>query len=151
VKKPKAPQADSPFWKIWKLRTGAHVAAYKLTRGRLGGKSSGAPALLLEHVGRKSGQHRTNPLICRPDGESLIVIASKGGIEKHPAWYLNLMANPETYVWWQGRKRHVRAREAAGAERDRLWARMVEVYPAYAAYQRRIERQIPVVVLERAG
>lgn len=148
---PEAPQAGSPFWKLWNVGTRAHVAAYKLTRGRLGGKSQGAPVALLEHVGRKSGRHRTSPLICRADGENLILIASKGGIDKHPAWYLNLMANPETDVLWEGRKRHVKAREAAGAERDELWGKMVEIYRPYEGYQRRTERQIPVLVLEPAG
>jgi deazaflavin-dependent oxidoreductase (nitroreductase family) len=79
------------------------------------------------------------------------VIASKGGIEKHPAWYHNLRANPETMVNWRGEKRRVRAHEAEGAERERLWAKMVEVYRPYASYQRRTERRIPVVVLEPAG
>jgi deazaflavin-dependent oxidoreductase (nitroreductase family) len=77
-----------------------------------------------------------------------VVVASKGGIDRHPAWYLNLMANPETTAWWRGRKRRVRAREAEGSERERLWERMVEVYRPYSSYQRRTDRQIPVIVLE---
>jgi deazaflavin-dependent oxidoreductase (nitroreductase family) len=146
-----APQADSPFWRLWNLGTKGHVALYRLSRGRLGGKSMGAPVLLLDNVGRKSGKRRTTPLICTEDRENLIVIASKGGIEKHPAWYHNLRANPETMVNWRGEKRRVRAHEAEGAERERLWAKMVEVYRPYASYQRRTERRIPVVVLEPAG
>jgi deazaflavin-dependent oxidoreductase (nitroreductase family) len=146
-----APQADSPFWRFWNLGTRGHAALYRLSRGRLGGKSMGAPVLLLDNVGRKSGKRRTTPLICTEDGENLVVIASKGGIEKHPAWYHNLRANPETIVNWRGEKRRVRAHEAEGAERERLWAKMVEVYRPYASYQRRTERRIPVVVLEPAG
>src|SRR5262245_36030696 len=105
VKLPDAPQADSPFWKIWNVGTRAHVAAYKLTRGRIGGRSQGAPAVLVEHVGRKSGKHRTTPLITTEDGDNIVLIASKGGVEKHPAWFLNLMDRPETYAWWKGERR----------------------------------------------
>lgn len=145
-----APQADSVFWKLWEVGTSGHVALYKLTRGRLGGRSNGLPVALLEHVGRRSGKHRTSPLLCLPDGDNLIVVASKGGIDKHPAWYLNLTDSPETDVWWQGRKRHVRARVAEGKERERLWKLMADGYPGYEDYQARTERQIPVVVLEPA-
>jgi deazaflavin-dependent oxidoreductase (nitroreductase family) len=148
LKLPDAPQANSPFWKLWNIGTKGHTAAYKLSRGRIGGSSMGAPVALLEHVGRRSGQHRTTPLICKPDGDNLVVIASKGGVEKHPAWYLNLMESPETHVWWKGSKRPVRARVATGEERARLWEMMVDAYKPYAGYQRRTEREIPVVVLE---
>ncbi|MFN2612959.1 MAG: nitroreductase family deazaflavin-dependent oxidoreductase [Solirubrobacterales bacterium] len=148
---PDAPQSDSPFWKFWNVGTRLHTAAYKLSHGRIGGTSAGAPVALVEHVGRRSGKHRTSPLICQPDGENLVVIASKGGVEKHPAWYHNLMADPETDAWWEGRKRRVRARVAEGEERERLWEKMVAVYGPYKHYQRRTERQIPVVVLEPAG
>ncbi len=130
------------------MGTRGHVLAYKLSRGRIGKKSMGAPVALVEHVGRKSGKKRTHPLIATADGDNIVVIASKGGVEKHPAWYLNLMANPETNAWWEGKKRRVRAREAEGEERERLWAQMVEAYRPYKSYQRRTERRIPVVVLE---
>jgi len=145
---PEAPQADSPFWRFWEVGTSAHAALYRLTGGRIGGRYQGAQVVLVDSVGRKSGKRRTHPLICTEDGGDLVVVASKGGIDKHPAWYLNLMANPETEVNWRGGKRRVRAREAGGAERERLWAKMTEVYPTYEDYQRRTDRQIPVVVLE---
>jgi deazaflavin-dependent oxidoreductase (nitroreductase family) len=148
AKGPEAPQADSPFWRFWEVGTSAHAALYRLTRGRIGGRYQGAAVVLVDSVGRKSGKRRTHPLICTEDGASLVVVASKGGIDKHPAWYLNLMANPETTVNWRGEKRRVRAREAEGAERERLWSKMVEAYPTYEDYQRRTERRIPVVVLE---
>jgi deazaflavin-dependent oxidoreductase (nitroreductase family) len=148
VKLPPAPQAGSPFWRVWEMGTSLHVAAYKLSHGRIGGHSMGAPVALIESVGRKSGKHRTHPLICQQDGDKLVLVASKGGIDKHPAWYLNLKANPETNVWWKGQKRHVTARDATDAERERLWPMMVEVYKPYEGYQRRTERKIPVVVLE---
>ena len=150
MKLPEAPQASSPFWWLWERMTDTHVGLYKLSGGRLGGRYKGAPVALVESVGRKSGTKRTHPLICSDDGDDLVVVASKGGIDKHPAWYLNLKANPETNAWWRGRKRRVRAREASGAERERLWKKMVEVYAPYEAYQRRTDRQIPVLVLEPA-
>ena len=145
---PDAPQADSPFWRFWEVGTSVHATIYKLTRGRIGGRSQGAPVALVESVGRKSGKRRTHPLICSPDGENLVIVASKGGIDKHPAWYLNLIAHPETTAYWRGEKRKVVAREAEGTERDRLWSKMVDVYPPYESYQRRTERRIPVLVLE---
>jgi deazaflavin-dependent oxidoreductase (nitroreductase family) len=146
-----APQADSPFWKFWNVGTGFHTAAYKLTRGRVGGRAMGAPVALVENVGRRSGKKRTAPLICTEDGDNLVVIASKGGVDAHPGWYLNLMENPATDVYWKGRKRSVVARVAKGRERKRLWEQMVEAYRPYTSYQRRTQREIPVVVLEPAG
>jgi len=150
MKLPEAPQAHSPFWWLWERFTDFHTVAYKASHGRIGGRYSGAPIALVESVGRKSGKHRTHPLICVADGDNLVVVASKGGIDRHPAWYLNLMANPETNAWWKGKKRRVRAREATDEERERLWPMMVEAYPDYESYQRRTDRQIPVVVLEPA-
>lgn len=128
-----------------------HSAAYKLSKGKLGGKAYGAPVVLVDSVGRKSGKRRTHPLICDEQGENIVIVASKGGVDKHPAWYLNLMANPETEINWRGEQRRVRAREAEGEERRRLWERMVEVYRGYAHYQSRTDRRIPVIVLEPAS
>jgi F420H(2)-dependent quinone reductase len=150
LKTPPAPQAHSPFWWFWERFTDVHTVTYKLTGGRIGGSYSGAPIALVESVGRKSGKHRTHPLICQADGDNLVVVASKGGVEKHPAWYLNLKARPETTAWWKGGKRRVRARDATDSERERLWPMMVAVYRPYESYQRRTERQIPVVILEPA-
>ena len=145
---PDAPQADSPFWRFWEIGTSGHATVYKLTKGKIGGKFQGAPVALVDSVGRKSGKRRTHPLLATEDGENIVIVASKGGIEKHPAWYHNLMANPDTTVNWYGDVREVRAREASGKERERLWRQMTQVYPTYDSYQRRTERQIPVVVLE---
>jgi F420H(2)-dependent quinone reductase len=151
AKLPEAPQADSAFWKFWEVGTSGHAALYRLTKGRIGGKYQGAPVALVDSVGRKSGKRRTHPLVCTEDGENLVIIASKGGVNRHPAWYHNLMANPETKANWYGDVRQVRAREAEGAERQRLWAQMVEANPTYEAYQRRTDRRIPVIVLEPSG
>jgi deazaflavin-dependent oxidoreductase (nitroreductase family) len=150
VKTPPAPQAHSRFWWFWERFTDLHTLAYKASHGRLGGTAYGVPVVLLESVGRKSGKRRTHPLLCGEDGDNLVVIASKGGVDRHPAWYLNMKANPETNAWWKGEERRVRAREASGAERERLWAMMAGLYPDYEDYQRRTDRQIPVVVLEPA-
>jgi deazaflavin-dependent oxidoreductase (nitroreductase family) len=151
VKLPDAPQANSPLWWLWERFTDFHTAAYKVSHGRIGGKAYGVPIVLVESIGRKSGKRRTHPLLCQEVDGKLVVIASKGGVNKHPAWYLNLMANPETTAWWKGEKRRVRARETSGEERERCWRVMVEGYPTYEHYQSRTERQIPVIVLESAG
>jgi deazaflavin-dependent oxidoreductase (nitroreductase family) len=145
---PDAPQARSPFWWLWERFTDAHTAAYKASRGRVGGTYGKAPVALVESVGGKSGKRRTHPLLATRDGENIVVVASKSGVDKHPAWYHNLMANPETTVNWYGDVRRMRAREAEGAERERLWNQMTRVYPTYESYQRRTERRIPVIVLE---
>jgi F420H(2)-dependent quinone reductase len=144
-----APQADSAFWKFWEVGTSGHAALYRLTKGRIGGRYQGAPVALVDSVGRKSGKRRTHPLVCTEDGENLVIVASKGGVNRHPAWYHNLMANPETKANWYGDVRQVRAREVEGAERERLWAQMVETYPTYEAYQRRTDRRLPVILLEQ--
>jgi len=146
-----APQANSPFWWIWERATSVHSAAYKLSKGRVGGKAYGVPVVLVDSVGRKSGKRRTHPLLCDEQGENIVIVASKGGVDKHPAWYHNLKADPETRINWRGENRRVRARETEGAERQRLWDRMAEVYPTYNQYQSRTERQIPVIVLEPAA
>ncbi len=150
-----APQADSRAWWFWERFTSLHATAYRLSRGRVGGTyapfSEDAPVALVESVGRKSGKRRIHPLVCGRDGDSFVIVASKGGIDRHPAWYLNLIAHPETTVNWRGEKHRVRAREAERAERERLWEKMVELNPTYASYQRRTERRIPVMVLEPLG
>ena len=105
--------------------------------------------LLLDHVGAKSGTRRTCPLLYLEDGVNVIIIASKGGFPKHPAWYHNLMANPDTAVQIGGETRQVHARLAEPAERERLWPEAVRVWPGYADYQARSKgREIPMVVLE---
>ncbi|HXF81602.1 MAG TPA: nitroreductase family deazaflavin-dependent oxidoreductase [bacterium] len=109
------------------------------------------PVLLLTTRGRRSGQPRTNVLTYLPDGGALVVIASNGGAPRHPHWFLNLRAHPEAQVEIGGRRRSVRAREAEGPERDRLWALVVQRYGGYAVYQRRTRRRIPVVVLTAAA
>lgn len=131
--------------------TAAHVAAYRRTGGRIGGKLKGAPVLLLDHVGRKSGTQRTTPLLYLADGADLVVIASAGGREATPAWWVNLRAAPETTVQVGSERRRVRARVAGGEERERLWSRAADMFPDYDVYRQRTAREIPVIVLSPAG
>lgn len=147
---PKAPQAESATWWFWERFTDLHVAAYRLSGGRLG-KNVAGPILLLDHVGAKSAKRRTSPLIYVTDDDgNWVIIASKGGVDKHPAWWHNLKAHPVTTAQVGRERRPVRAREAEGEERERLWKRAVEVYKPYESYQRRTKRRIPVIVLEPA-
>jgi len=148
---PKAPSATSPFWFLHRGLARVNRAVFRATRGRVGATFRGAPVLLLDHVGRRSGQARTSPLIYLDDAPNLVVVASKGGSDQHPAWFHNLMARDRTEVELPGGvRRRVRPRVAEGPERDALWPRLVEVYRPYAAYQGYTERRIPVIVLEPA-
>lgn len=105
--------------------------------------------LLLDHVGAKTGTHRTSPLQYVDDGENVVVIASKGGFHKHPAWFHNLKAHPDTTVQIGSERRPVHARVVTDPdERERLWAKAVAIYRPYEDYKARAEREIPLVVLE---
>jgi len=106
-----------------------------------------SPILLLNTVGRKSGKKRATPLLYVVDGEDFVIIASKGGTPSHPAWYLNLKANPDTTVELGDRKLRVSAEEVDGEEKARLWRKMAEMYPTYDDYQKKTTREIPLLVL----
>jgi deazaflavin-dependent oxidoreductase (nitroreductase family) len=139
-------------WPVLRRAVGAHTRLYQVTRGAIGHHVPGLPPfLLLHHVGAKSGVRRTTPLLYLRDGENLVVIASKGGNPRHPAWFHNLRANPRTTVQVGAEQRPVQARVATAEERARLWPRAVEAYRDYARYQERTDREIPVVVLEPIG
>jgi deazaflavin-dependent oxidoreductase (nitroreductase family) len=134
-----------------------HLARYLATDGAdgylwdatLGGGKGKVPTLLLTTTGRKSGRVLTLPLIFGVSGVDYVVVASKGGAPTHPAWYLNLEANPNVWVQVKAEKFAARARAAQGTEREGLWHKMVELYGPYADYQTKTDRQIPVVVLQR--
>jgi F420H(2)-dependent quinone reductase len=132
--------------------TPAHVALYRLSGGRIGGHFPGLPGvpiLLLDHTGAKTGARRTSPVMCQREEDGFVIAASKAGQPTNPAWFHNLRANPETTVQIGRERRDVRARVATGAERERLWAKLVTAYPGYDIYQEQAgRRQIPVVVLE---
>jgi F420H(2)-dependent quinone reductase len=130
-----------------KLGSSVHAGVYRATGGKLFGRMGQSPILLLNTVGRKSGKKRATPLLYVVDGEDFVIIASKGGAPTHPAWYLNLMANPDATVEVEDRKVRVRAEEVDGEEKARLWQKMAELYPTYDDYQKKTKRQIPLLVL----
>ena len=128
-----------------------HVRAYQETDGREGYRwRNGSEILLLTTVGRKSGEERTMPLIFREVDGDYVIVASRGGSPQHPGWYLNLRAADEVGVQIKGDRFKARHRVAEGSERERLWKLMTDVWPDYDTYQARTDRQIPIVVLERA-
>ena len=137
-------------WPVLRRLMSGHTAVYKLSGGLIGHRFPGAPPmLLLDHVGAKSGTKRTAPLAYVSDGDDVVLVASKGGYPKNPAWFYNLKAHPETTVQIGSEKRPVRARVATAAEHERLWPLAVKTYSGYADYQKRTERKIPLVILER--
>lgn len=124
-----------------------HVRRYRETDGEVGYLWNGAPTLLLTTTGRCTGELRTTPLIFGRDGDDYLVVASVGGSPRHPAWYLNLQANPRASVQVRADHFEVDARTATPQEKPRLWAIMQAIWPNYDVYQSRTERDIPVVVL----
>lgn len=137
------------MWPLLNRLMSAHTTVYRATRGRIGHTFPGVgPMLLLDHVGAKSGTKRTTPLLYVAASDDVAIVASKGGHPKHPAWFHNLRANPDTTIQIGSRRRAVHARVATPQERPRLWAMAVEAYGGYRGYQERTEREIPIVVLE---
>jgi deazaflavin-dependent oxidoreductase (nitroreductase family) len=127
----------------------SHIKTYVATDGAEGHEfRNGAPILLLTVLGRTSGIWRRTALIYGRSGDSYVVVASKGGDPKHPAWYSNLVAHPEVHVQVKGEKFTARARTASGEERGRLWEVMTGIWPDYNDYQTKTSREIPVVVLD---
>lgn len=126
-------------WNVW---------AYQRTNGRWGGKFpvTGAPVVLVTMRGRKTGKARTIPLIYIPHGEDVILGASQGGMDQHPVWYRNLLANPEVEVNAYGVRRHMIARQASAEEKAAVWPVMRAVYPPFDEYQARTDRDIPVMI-----
>jgi deazaflavin-dependent oxidoreductase (nitroreductase family) len=136
-------------WPVLRRLMGIHTQVYRLTGGVIGHRFPGTPPmLLLDHVGAKSGIKRTIPLVYVSDGKDVVLVASKGGHPKNPAWYHNLRANPDTQVQIGSERRLVRARVAGAEERKRLWPKAVATYSGYRGYQERTDREIPLVILE---
>ena len=138
---------------MFKVMNGVHRALRTVTLGRFGNSFMDMPVLELTTTGRKSGQPRsvmlTSPLV---EGDRMVIIASRGGDDRHPTWFLNLRDHPEVQVAVQGGpKRPMRARIAEGEERQSLWQRVTDAHDNYAGYQRKTSREIPVVVLEPVG
>ena len=126
-----------------------HVDRYRETEGAEGYDWRGTTILLLDTVGRKSGKSYTHPLIYRDYGDDYLIVASKGGAPEPPDWFRNLEANPEVGVQIKGETFRARARVATPQEKPAMWQHMLEVWPDYANYQTKTDRQIPIVVLER--
>ncbi|HJU51025.1 MAG TPA: nitroreductase family deazaflavin-dependent oxidoreductase [Acidimicrobiia bacterium] len=127
----------------------AHTILYRATGGRFGRRARGMEYLLLTTTGRRSGKRHTVPLLYLREDPSLAVIASFGGKPRHPDWYWNLRQDPNVDVQVEGERFTATAREADAEERARLWPRAVAVWPGYAVYQKRTDRQIAIVILDR--
>jgi deazaflavin-dependent oxidoreductase (nitroreductase family) len=127
------------------------IEEFRANGGKVGGGFQGAPLLLLTTTGAKTGRTYTTPVMYLPDGERVVVFASKGGAPTSPAWYHNLVANPAATVEIGDDSFAVRATVTSGEERDRLFSRQAEMYPQFAEYARKTTRQIPVVALQRAS
>jgi len=125
------------------------IKEFRTNEGRVGGRFEGAPLLLLTTTGRRSGEHRTNPMMYLADGDRLLVFASKGGAPTHPDWYRNLVANPQVTVEVGTETFPAHATVLEGEERDRLYAEQSRRYPGFGEYQRNTSRVIPVVALVR--
>jgi deazaflavin-dependent oxidoreductase (nitroreductase family) len=128
-----------------------HRAVYSATGGRVGGSGLGMPVVILTTIGRKSGQPRTTMLTTPlEDGDRVVVVASWGGDDRNPQWFLNLRENPDVELTLRGKKRKMKAHVASPEERAELWPRVTADHANYAGYQRRTEREIPLVILEPA-
>lgn len=127
-----------------------HVDRYQATDGEEGHEWRGTTALLLTTTGRKSGEEHTTPLIYQEHDGDYLIVASKGGADEPPAWYLNLETDPTVRVQVKGDRFTANARDATSDEKPEMWSKMTGVWPDYDEYQRKTDREIPVVVLERA-
>ena len=134
-----------------RVLTGLHELVFRATDGRLLGRAAGMPVVMLTTTGRRSGKPRTTMLTSPvQEGDRVMLVASYGGDDRDPAWFLNLREHPEVEVTMLGRRRPMRARVATADEKAELWPRVTKAYRGYGAYQQRTERDIPVVILEPA-
>jgi F420H(2)-dependent quinone reductase len=138
---------DQPRHRVRNRMTHAHSFLFRMTRGRLGRRIRGAPVLVLETRGRKSGKVRSVPLLYVEDEGDLVVMASSGGDPRHPAWYLNLEAEPRVTIVTGAGRRDALAMPTGGAERERLFGELAAVYPGFERYRERTTRELPVVRL----
>ncbi len=130
--------------------TGLHKTLYRLTGGRVGARMGPMDILVLTTTGRKSGAPRSTPLAYFRDGANFVLVASDGGADSNPAWYLNLQSKPEVTVLLGQTQQRMRAATAAPADRARLWAMIVRQSPNFAGYEKQTSREIPVVILQPA-
>ena len=134
---------------LHKASTGIHRAVFKASKGRILGKIVGLPVVELVTIGRRSGKERST-MLAAPivEDDRLVLVASFGGDDRHPTWYLNLKANPEVRATTGGSTRTMIARTATDEERAQLWPQITSTYQGYARYQERTERPIPVIILQ---
>ena len=126
------------------------VFLYNVSGGRIGGKMGKVPVLLLTTTGRKTGKQRTLPLSYIMDDEAYVITASAGGADKHPSWFFNIRSNPQATIQVKDKSIKVTAEIAEKEKKSELWARLVEVAPNFAGYQKRTSREIPMVILHPA-
>jgi deazaflavin-dependent oxidoreductase (nitroreductase family) len=134
---------------LFRVATGLHMSLYRRSGGKIGGRFSNQPMMLLTTTGRRSGQPRVTPLLCIRDGDRFLAVASFGGDDRDPQWFKNLQANPEATIELLGETIPVRATIASPEEKKALWPKVLAAYKGYDNYQRRTSRDIPVVILER--
>jgi deazaflavin-dependent oxidoreductase (nitroreductase family) len=121
------------------------IAEFRKNHGKVGGQFEGAPLLLINHKGARTGKSRTNPVMYFKDGHRYLVFASKGGADTNPDWYHNLKAHPDVRIEVGNETIDVRAEEITGPEHDKIYARQASLYPQFAQYQRKTKRIIPVI------
>jgi deazaflavin-dependent oxidoreductase (nitroreductase family) len=132
-----------------RMVAGLHTSIFRATNGRVLGKVMGMPAVMLTTTGRKTGKPRTTMLTSPVhDGDTIVLVASYGGDDRNPTWFLNLRDHPEVEATMSGKRRHLRARVASAEEKAELWPRVTAAYKGYAGYQERTDRDIPLVILE---
>jgi deazaflavin-dependent oxidoreductase (nitroreductase family) len=127
------------------------IDEFRANEGKVGGPFEGAPVLLLTSTGAKSGEQRTTPVVYQPDGDRMVIFASKAGAPENPAWFHNLRANPTAIVEVGPDTVEVEAVVTDGDERERLFSKQKQLMPQFADYEQKTERQIPVVALQRKG
>ncbi|ATA27647.1 hypothetical protein MLM_0757 [Mycobacterium lepraemurium] len=134
------------FFIKWMSRVNTWM--YRVSRGKWGGAFQKRPVALLTTTGRKTGQPRVSPLLYLREGNRVILVASQGGRDKRPLWYLNLEANPKVSVQIKDEVLQLQARDATPEERDQYWPKLVAMYPSFEGYQSRTDRVIPVVICD---
>jgi F420H(2)-dependent quinone reductase len=132
---------------FFRVVLGIYAFLYRLTGGKFGGKVQGLQVLLLTTTGRKSGKHRTTPLGYFEDDGGYVIIGSNAGYDTHPAWFHNLRSNPRATIQIGDKQFEVNAEIAGSDKRSQLWARLIELAPAYANYAKKTSRQIPLITL----
>jgi deazaflavin-dependent oxidoreductase (nitroreductase family) len=132
-------------WNEWNRQV---IEEFRANDGQVGGNFEGAPMVLLHTTGARTGNERVNPLMYLPDGDRMVVFASKGGAPDNPDWYYNLVANPDVTIEVGTETKPATARVAEPDERDKLYAEQVKRYPQFGEYEEKTTRTIPVVVLQ---